>query len=514
MILDGANFEDRQKIQSQKYDICIVGAGAVGISMAQRIASSSPNTSVILLESSIENEKYQDNIWSNHPRFRDSNQFIREIDEPEYDTNSFWFKVRSDFFTQSRTRALGGSTNCWGGFFRPLDEYDFTNWPIKRKDLDPYYREALSLVGLKNFDKFDDPESWQNTTPLPIKPFPSDPAGLMKTVMLMHQPDTNLINFQEQFAKVFNSPNITLVRNATAHRLVLKENLVDAIQFKSLDESQHPSTAVVAKNYVLAMGGMEIPRFLLNNLGNSQFPFMIDVGKYYMNHPKYEKLAVVRAEIPIEKSVVQFYQSNFSEESGGHIQGLLVPTQTGVQKYKTNNFRLALNISRSGVIELELNFEQFPNRDSEILISDSESDIFDVRRAKLNWKFSEIDAATVNSAAQMVVDYLTRINAPDWHISKQLTWDFQKDSSPPHFGIDGDRIYTGDHHLGTCRMNSKNELKDGVVDSNCKVIDTSNLWICSTGIFRSGGWANSTFTLLALALRLTDHLLSVQTNSD
>jgi choline dehydrogenase-like flavoprotein len=60
------------------------------------------------------------------------------------------------------------------------------------------------------------------------------------------------------------------------------------------------------------------------------------------------------------------------------------------------------------------------------------------------------------------------------------------------------------HHLGTTRMSDSPE--NGVVDSNCKVYGISNLYIAGSSVFPTGGHANPTLTLIALTLRLADHL--------
>lgn len=62
----------------------------------------------------------------------------------------------------------------------------------------------------------------------------------------------------------------------------------------------------------------------------------------------------------------------------------------------------------------------------------------------------------------------------------------------------------GYHASGTCRMGATPE--DGVVDSDLRVHDVDNLYVCSTAVFPSVGAVNPTLTLVALAFRLADHL--------
>jgi choline dehydrogenase-like flavoprotein len=73
---------------------------------------------------------------------------------------------------------------------------------------------------------------------------------------------------------------------------------------------------------------------------------------------------------------------------------------------------------------------------------------------------------------------------------------------------DGDawaeRVVGSFHHIGTTRMH-RDERK-GVVDENCRVHGLSNLYVAGSSVFPTGGQANPTLTLVALALRLGDRI--------
>jgi choline dehydrogenase-like flavoprotein len=58
--------------------------------------------------------------------------------------------------------------------------------------------------------------------------------------------------------------------------------------------------------------------------------------------------------------------------------------------------------------------------------------------------------------------------------------------------------------MGTTRMADSPE--QGVVDANCRVHGVANLYIAGSSVFTTSGASNPTLTLVALALRLTDHL--------
>ena len=60
------------------------------------------------------------------------------------------------------------------------------------------------------------------------------------------------------------------------------------------------------------------------------------------------------------------------------------------------------------------------------------------------------------------------------------------------------------HHMGTTRMDKS--PRQGVVDENCLVHEITNLYIASSSVFPTSGMANPTLTIIALAIRLADHL--------
>jgi choline dehydrogenase-like flavoprotein len=62
----------------------------------------------------------------------------------------------------------------------------------------------------------------------------------------------------------------------------------------------------------------------------------------------------------------------------------------------------------------------------------------------------------------------------------------------------------GKHHIGTTRMHT--DPKQGVVDPDCRVHGLANLYVAGSSVFPTSGYANPTLTIVALALRLADHL--------
>jgi choline dehydrogenase-like flavoprotein len=75
------------------------------------------------------------------------------------------------------------------------------------------------------------------------------------------------------------------------------------------------------------------------------------------------------------------------------------------------------------------------------------------------------------------------------------------DDTPPQ------RIIGGWHHMGTTRMHR--DPKQGVVDENSRIHGIENLFVAGPSVFPTGGYANPSLTIVALALRLADHIKGV-----
>jgi choline dehydrogenase-like flavoprotein len=68
----------------------------------------------------------------------------------------------------------------------------------------------------------------------------------------------------------------------------------------------------------------------------------------------------------------------------------------------------------------------------------------------------------------------------------------------------------GCHHMGTTRMSD--DPRKGVVDADCRVHGVDNLYVAGSSVFTTGGAVNPTLTVVALAVRLADHLKSRNLN--
>jgi choline dehydrogenase-like flavoprotein len=69
------------------------------------------------------------------------------------------------------------------------------------------------------------------------------------------------------------------------------------------------------------------------------------------------------------------------------------------------------------------------------------------------------------------------------------------------------RRFASPHHFMGTNPDAY-DPRSGVIDSDCRIHDVPNLFIAGSSVFPTGGFANPTLTIVALALRLATHLQS------
>ena len=141
--------------------------------------------------------------------------------------------------------------------------------------------------------------------------------------------------------------------------------------------------------------------------------------------------------------------------------------------------------------------EQAPNPESRIELS-SEKDELGMPRANLRWKFTPLDKRSIRVYYELLGKEmgragLGRVQLMDWLLDGD-------DNAWPNL------LSGGWHHMGTARMHT--DPKQGVVDANCKVHGVANLYVAGGAVYPTGGAVNPTLTVVAMALRLSDHLRS------
>jgi len=481
-----------------KTNICIVGAGAAGITLARALIGK--NLKVTLLEA------------GGYDHTNASQDFYKGAGV----ASSPRELLSTEYPLVSRLRYFGGATNHWGGWTRPLDAIDFekrpwvrdSGWPIGRQALVPYYSEAARLVEIEAFNLVNEDQSFrypEEPTHGSFFPKPS-PSPEIVTRHFYISPPTR---FGEKYRnELEGAANVEVLLNSNVIRFDCRPG-ENKIQQVVLLNQKNQSIRVQADQFVLACGGLENPRLLLNS--NHQFKNGLGnqsgkVGRYFMEHPHTSFGSFINLK---DKAWLKTYE-DFEEKFPKRI----FATSAAFQKqYQTMNFcceigkvskapkdspevlnllkGLGTDLSKVSFAHLFARTEMEPQYQNRVELSE-ERDSVGLRKMKIHLVYSEKDRQTIKKSTEAAIRYLAFQGYGRGRLNIESESDWSTD------------ITVGHHHMGTTRMSHR--PKDGVVDSNCKVHGISNLYIGGSSVFTTGGYANPTLTIIALALRLADHL--------
>ena len=448
----------------------------------------------------------------------------------------------------ARLHYFGGTTNHWAGYCSTYDPIDFevrdwvphSGWPIKREELDQFYARAQGILDLGPYEY--NAEDWVNRDK-DLEPFPLDKSAVWPKMWQFSPPTRFGTKYRDA---IVNARSVHLYTHANVCEIEANEgaSAVDSLRVRTLQGKEY---RVKARCYVLACCTIQNARLLLASnrratagLGNSHDL----VGRYFMEHlempsgelvlakPESTKTKMyimdygvtkARAELSLSaqaqkehrilngtasiepgvigetvKSTFQFLPpqliaATMAWEKGGKVgpPPLVAPSPSAesaaikAPSTAPRNFHL---ITRQ---------EQAPNPNSRVTLS-SEKDAMEMPRVVLDWQLTELDKHSIRTyyrilGREMGRSGVGRVQLRDWLLSDDHTW--------PSF------LSGGWHHMGTTRMHR--DPKQGVVDANCRVHGIGNLYVAGAAVYPTAGSANPTLTLVALSLRLSDHIRTV-----
>lgn len=507
-----------------KTDICIVGSGPAGISVALRLQQKRPSATICLLEGGS----------------RNPSQFSQSL----YQGSSIGMPF--DPLEATRLRAFGGSSGHWSGWCTPFPPSDFktkswipdSGWPIDYSELQPYYRDADEFFKLNYLDYFNDAvaEFYPELQVL-------DSTRVKPTLWQHSWPPMNVArNYLE---KLESAKSITVYLNANLTNIELEPTGKTISHLKVTHNDGIRKHTISAKLYVIACGGIENPRILLTSNDVSKAGIGNDndtVGRFYMDHLQTNNATVIGMDrnklktyldrrnkpfislglAPSEKQQTKSkiassvgYFSYFRESSPqlDHAKSVQEDLRRNritastirdgifalreldtlvasvVHKRKNNN-----DPDQDSIPALRMYTEQVPHRDSRIILS-NDRDSLGVRRARMDWKLTELDYQSIRKSTKIIGSELARLNMGrlkyfDWLVPETASW--------PNY------IISANHHMGTTRMSDSQTT--GVVNTHCRVHGIDNLYMAGSSVFPTGGYANPTLTIVALSIRLADHL--------
>jgi hypothetical protein len=466
------NLNDTQSDSNEfdNFDIAIIGAGAAGITLAHKLSSNGKHVALV------EAGDYD---------FHDASQACYEgkvVGDPYYDLNT------------ARLRFFGGTTNHWGGWCRTFDPVDFERgylgpeyeWPINKKEIDAYLHEACNILEIT--PDFNDSSSLNSN---------------IKTVEFKFSPP---VRFREKyFNQLIKNEKIHVFLNANLVDISGDSNKIETARFKSFNNK---NLAIKAKKYAFCMGGIENSRFLLwfqQKYGEQFFTNSPALGKYWMEHPHY---TLGRALVNKDKVSERFYSLNGKQQKDLSILncGLRVQhlnsegTKELIREVMCLAPKLGSKLADMAGKDLVCgaNFraawEQAPRVENKISL-DKETDQFGIPKSILYWKKYPLDRKTITQSIAEFNRWLLEIDAGRVQLQD---WLLNEEDYPENDEIGGF------HHMGGTRMHKDPQF--GVVDQNCKVFGSENLYIAGSSIFTTSGHNNPTLPIIQLTLRLADKL--------
>jgi choline dehydrogenase-like flavoprotein len=546
MIIDSHDFTDGHALEA---DVCIIGAGAAGIAMALDLIGS--GVDVLLLE-------------AGGRQFESDTQALYAGSVTEARLHSAPDKYRQ--------RRLGGTTTIWGGRCMPFDGIDFetrgymphSGWPITRDDLNPYYARANRIVEAGAFEYTVERAFRTGARPM-IEGFESE-----------HFTSNTLERFScptdfgsRYISKLEASRNVRCVLHANVTSLELDRAAghVDRVTVRNLRGVQFTARA---RHFVLATGGLEVPRLLLasrdvepKGIGNRHDV----VGRYYMCH-----VAGTIGTIKIARPAGAVWHGYEISDEGIYCRRRFALREATQRALHLGNFvarlhhpRITDPAHRNAVLSLLFLAKPFIPYEYRIrLIGEGSAGFTNWLRHARNVALGGADAAgfawhmlrdrklAERKFPSIIIRTKTNLFSLDFHAEQQpnpssrVTLTDRRDAlGLPQLNIDwrytaGDvdtvsrslALLAGDFRrsgVGTFDYDPQSvesemtrygaygghhigtarmgsDPRTSVVNADCRVHDVRNLFITGSGVFPTSSQANPTLTIVALALRLSAYL--------
>jgi choline dehydrogenase-like flavoprotein len=537
-------------------DVCIIGAGAAGITLALELSGSKHD--IIVLESGDYTDDGQ------------SQTLLRgEISDP---THHYPLQ-------EARSRLLGGTTAIWGGRCLPLDPIDFerrdyvpfSDWPVSFKEIQEYYPRAHGYCECGEYTyRVDEalPSARENITEY----FTDGPTISTRNIERWSRPT--------HFGKVYlshlkSAKNLRVLLNATCSHISLLpgDDTIDNVAVRTAPGQ--PGFRVKARVYILAGGGLEVTRLLLasndtraDGIGNQSGL----LGRFYMGHisgsiarvhfrgdpnltiynferdrdgiycrrrfwidPVAQKEhhllnTVLWLENPPMADVIHqnpilslAYLALTAPIVGRYLAPEAIRKATTSRGTASNKMKHLLNVMRglptafgymsgfiyrhyfaqrklpgfflpsgSNTYDLHFHAEQIPNPDSRVTLA-KRLDTFGLPELIIDYKYAEQDVDSVLRSHDLLKQHMENTNSGTLSL---------KSPDPGVHALQHSR--DGVHQIGTTRMSTS--PRNGIVDKDCRVYGTSNLYVASSSVFSTSGQANPTLTIVAFAIRLADLL--------
>ncbi|MCA1407734.1 GMC family oxidoreductase [Ensifer sp. IC3342] len=515
---------------SGPFQVCIVGAGPVGLAVALEL--SRLNIRTLLLDAGARRAR--------RPR---PNEAPFDVCENQ--------NHRGD--RETLGTGLGGTSRRWGGKCVEFDDIDFAkrnhigdgNWPISHGELSPFYERARAILSCDA--DIDEPAA-------------IEPPGFFRSLERWTRVrDTAAANGKELHC----SPQLTVVLNTRVHSIEF-DPVAGTVRKLGVSCRGH-SHFISAQYFVLACGGRGNARLLLNL--QAEFPDLFSgkkgpLGRFYMGHlageiaqvqfssseqarrywfyksangtfvrRRFQPDAQLQSEFGVSNiamwpqnrdmatavpgdttSSLGYVLKNMNSENRGPTEPSIAPHLWNLARNPLKSIRSAANLFHKRVLlhephlfvpdrhhfyRLRYHAEQIPNRESRVSLSEAR-DCDGSLKLDVSFKYLTQDYQSTVLAHQALDLWLARqgigrlVFLGETEELERLVAMQAKD---------------GYHQIGVTRMSANR--RDGVVNAHCRVHDIANLFVAGSSVFVTSGQANPTLPAVAMAVRLAHHIHSL-----
>jgi choline dehydrogenase-like flavoprotein len=478
-------------------DLCIVGAGPAGLALAREFIPD--GISVLLLESGGSSPE----MWP------------QTLNEGTVTADSY-AGLRA-----TRHRQSGGAMHLWntpvagrrGAKYVPLDPWDLVDWPLDWEELVPFYHRAQQVAGLGPFQY--DGADWAEAEDQAV----IGPGQEHLTTRVYQFGSREAVEWRT-LEMIRAAVDIRLSYHATLCQLSTSSDGARVTEARIRCRSGR-EIGVHASRFVLASGAIENARLLMVSGIGSRLDL---VGRCFMEHPRDQTMTLF-PDGPDAFERLAFYDQHLTP-GGTIVGGRLGPTEEAVREFRLTSFSasllprrrepppargLAARLSRRiralvappsaggygwsrgsdhrrwfDGFRMLLNLEQRPHRENRLVLEGG-TDSLGVPRVGLRWTWRPEEQAALERLRSLLVAWCAHAGLG------RVSLDASVAPDP-----------SAHHHAGTTRMSR--DPRDGVVDPDGRVHGVENLFVTGASVFPTAGFANPTLTVLAMAIRLADHL--------
>ena len=446
---------------SKSYDLIVIGSGPAGLTLARRYDALTTNNRTLIVESGSR-----------------SNQNSEAQKLSMVDASG---DLDSSYYSFHNQRILGGTSTVWSGWCKVLDTRAFLNgeWPFSYDELQAYYPKAADILSLPR-EVYTHPET----------PFPGN-------ANLVYRPyHISYISSRRRFDVLFQdwlmkSTNVDVLFNHTVTNIGITDGVAKYVSIQKSFRSRTLPVKIFGNKIVLATGGIQNARLLQLSLPRDN---ALPIGSYFCQHPHINGYGHIILDGDI------FDQIKIKNQSASRTKifhSIALSSEfSNANHCNSVNFLIDILSSpllsspllgrnrRSVVATIHVHAEMPSLESNKISLSDTRFDFLDqpIAQVVLRYSLREIRTAYDYVNAELIRSGIGRLSVPGEVKIR-----------------DG-----GGHMIGSTRMGKDPSIS--VTDAHARVWGMKNLYLAGSSLFPATGAANPTLTILALSLRLADHL--------